>query len=198
MPLVCLLRCWRGSKFPAPIRTLQLEQKPNRNPETTSKNSLSISSTLHQPVISKALYKSELRIYFDSPSSHSLASRPFLYRPSVYVQCTPEGTRGRRWKPLSVSFTLASLLPLSNCPVLSVWIRVSSLSPDRQSHSADSLLYVRLPPRALPFYRHRPASWSVQLPGSFRARCSWIQMAAFEREYRTITKLSFSILNRNK
>ena len=37
-----------------------------------------------------------------------LSGKPILpLRPYPYVQCTPEETRGRRWVPLSVSFTLA-------------------------------------------------------------------------------------------
>ena len=141
-----------------------------------------------------ALYKlvdndnndNDLRIYFDSLSSHSLASRPISSRPTAYVLCMPEAARGRRRIPLSISFTIDNLLPLFNCPVLSTCEYVSPVSHltdtcparsncrtlvgvlDIQILSACSLLCIRLSPYAPPFYRHRPTSGPGQPSSSPR------------------------------
>ena len=127
-----------------------------------------------------------------------------------------ERARDRRWMPLSVSFTLVNLLPLSNCPVLSMCEYVSPVSHlidtcparsngrtlvgarDIQTLSAYSLLYVRLSPYSPPFYRHRPTSGPGQPICSPRTRRPWNQEAVFEISNNINITISSSIDDRRE
>ena len=165
--------------LPVRKRTLSLEQtsKPLNKLKSLC---LAISRTLNQPVLSRALNRTDCA--FTSTRSPATLLQAGLSPPGppITYRVRQRGSRGRRWMPLSVLFTLVNLLLLSNCPVISICDYVSPVfhltdtcparsngrtligALDIQTLYACSLLYVRLSPYAPPFYRHRPTSGSGQ------------------------------------
>ena len=125
---------YNNSKYTVPQGDLTAETRGLRKLKYKIQNPLSYTSPTCRL---KSSLPDWLRIFFTSTCCPATpASLPLPYGPSAYAQRTQEESRGRRWMPLSVSFTLINLLPLSNCSVLSVWIRLSRLSPDRHLSSS--------------------------------------------------------------